>query len=103
MKKLKIGLVVALVFAAGFVAGVVTTRLVVRQIVTQIVTNPNRARGLIEKRMTTRLRLDAGQRDRVDETLKRAQGDLAALRQDFTPRFLAIMSNTESEISATLT
>ena len=53
--------------------------------------------------MAVRLRLDAQQREKMDEILTRAQGDLVALKHDFTPRFVAITSNTESEISAMLT
>ena len=60
-------------------------------------------RSLIEKRMAVRLRLDAQQREKMDEILARAQGDLVALKHDFTPRFVAITSNTELEISAMLT
>ena len=103
MKKLKVWAVVALVFLGGFVSGVVATRVVVRRVVMQIVTNPNRVRSLIEKRMAVRLRLNAEQRGKVDEILTRTQADLNALKGDFTPRFTSIMSNTESEISATLT
>src|SRR5262247_2786802 len=103
MTKLKVWLIVALVFGAGFVAGVVTTRAVARHVIMEIVRNPNRVRDLIEKRMAVRLRLDAHQRDQVDEILRRTQVDLIALKGDFTPRFRGIMSNAETEISALLT
>src|SRR5438093_778477 len=103
MTKLKVWLVVVLVFGAGFVAGVVTTRAVARHVVTRLVSNPNRVRDLIEKRMAVRLRLDAQQRDQVDEILRHAQANLITLKGDFTPRFRGIMSNAETEISAILT
>jgi len=103
MTKLKVWLVVALVFGAGFVAGVVTTRIVVRHFLKQIATNPNRVRDFVEKRIAVRLRLDAHQRDQVDEILRRTQADLITLKGDFTPRFRGIMSNAETEISAILT
>ena len=103
MTKLKVWLTVALVFGAGFVAGVVTTRAVAHHIVTQIARNPNRLRDFIEKRMAVRLRLNAHQRDQVDEILRRTQADLVTLKGEFSPRFRDIMSNAETEISAILT
>ena len=103
MNKLKLWLVVALVFVAGFAAGVVTTRAVLRRIVSQAVLNPDRVRDLIEKRITAKVGLDAGQRTKVRGILLKAHGELKELRGDFQPRFRAIMSNADSEISATLT
>ena len=103
MKKLKVWLVIALVFGAGFAAGVVVTRAVVRHFVKQVALNPNRLRDTIEKRMTARLQLDAAQQQKVHQILTDTEADLKALRQDFTPRFLGIMSNAETEVSAALT
>src|SRR5262245_57474197 len=103
MKNLKVILAIALVFAAGFAAGVVTTRTVVRQVVNQAVSNPDRLRALIERRLTTRLRLDAEQKRKTDQILTRTQEDIKALRREFAPRFILIVSNAESEIDATLT
>jgi len=103
MKKLKVWLVIALVFVAGFAAGVVVTRAVIRHFVKQVALNPKRLRDTVEKRMTARLRLDATQQKEVHQILIDAEADLKALRQDFTPRFLGIMSNAEAKISATLT
>jgi len=103
MKKLKVWLVIALIFGAGFAAGVVVTRAVVRHFVKQVALNPNRLRDTIEKRMTARLQLDAAQQQKVHQILTDTEADLKALRQDFTPRFLGIMSNAETEVSAALT
>jgi uncharacterized membrane-anchored protein YhcB (DUF1043 family) len=103
MNKLKLWLVVALVFLAGFAAGVVTTRAVVRRMVSQAVLNPDRVRELIEKRITAKLGLDNEQQAKVHGVLAKASGELKDLRGDFQPRFRAIMSNAESEISAVLT
>ena len=50
-----------------------------------------------------RLRLNAAQRQQVGDILAHAQDQLKDLRQDFAPRFAEIMSNAQSEISATLT
>ena len=102
-KKLKVWLVVAGVFVAGFAAGVVVTRGVVRHLVQRIVLHPERLRVLVEKRLTTRLRLDADQHRKVDQILAGTEGELKSLRQEFAPRFVAILTNAESEISGVLT
>jgi hypothetical protein len=103
MKKLKVWLVVAAVFVSGFAAGVVVTRGVVRHFVRAIATNPDRMRGLIEKRLTARLRLDPEQHQKVSQVLTNTEGELKALRREFAPRFVAILTNAESEISVVLT
>ena len=103
MKKLKVWLVVALVFGAGFAAGVVVNRGVVRHFVRGIAMNPDRMRGLVEKRLTSRLRLDPEQHRQVSQILTNTEGELKALRREFAPRFVAILTNAESEVSALLT
>jgi hypothetical protein len=103
MKKCKVWLVVAAVFVAGFAAGVVVTRGVVRHFVQRIAMNPDRMRSLIEKRLTAQLRLDPEQRQRVDQILTHTAGELKALRREFAPRFAAILTNAESEVSVMLT
>lgn len=103
MKKLKPWLVVLLVFAAGFAGGVVATRATVRHFVRQAVANPDHVRGFIERRMVVRLGLDADQRRKVHQILVERQGDLRELRMEFAPRFLEIVTNAETQISATLT
>ena len=49
------------------------------------------------------MRLDADQRTKVRDTLADAHGQLKQLRGEFQPRFLAIVSNAESQLSASLT
>jgi hypothetical protein len=103
MKKLKVWLVVAGVFVAGFAAGVVVTRGVVRHLVQRIVLHPERMRSLIENRLTARLHLDREQHQKVDQILTSTESDLKSLRREFAPRFVAILTNAESEISGVLT
>jgi len=103
MQKLKIGLVLALIYFAGLATGIVATRAVVRHMVAAAVQNPERVKVLIEKRLTRRLGLDAGQQTKVEQILNHTQSELRSLRQDFGPRFQAIMLNTQTEISAILT
>ena len=103
MKTLKPWLVVLLVFIAGFTGGVVVTRGVVRQVVHNAVQDPDFMRMMIEKRMARRLRLDAAQRVKVGGILRDTQRELRELRGEFQPRFLNIVTQAQSEISATLT
>lgn len=103
MKKLKPWLVIALVFVTGFVAGVVVTRGVTRHFVQQAVANPDRVRDLIERRLATRLKLDAAQSARVHAILMESQQQLRELRGEFAPRFTDILTNAGTQISATLT
>lgn len=103
MQKLKIGLVIALIYVAGAATGVVATRAVVRHMVAAAVQNPQRVKVLIEKRLTRKLKLDSAQQTKVEQILDQNQNDLRSLRQDFGPRFQAIMLKTEGEISAILT
>jgi hypothetical protein len=102
MQKAKIGLVIALIYFAGIATGVVATRAVVRRMVATAVQNPDRVRILIEKRLTRRLKLDAGQQDKVDQILTRTQTELRSLRHEFGPRFQAIMGDAQTEIAALL-
>jgi len=103
MQKLKVGLVLALIYFAGIATGVVATRTVVRHMVAAAVQNPARVKLLIERRLTRQLKLDAGQQNKVEQILIRTQNELRSLRQDFGPRFQAILLNTQTEISAVLT
>src|SRR5215475_13623932 len=102
MQKLKVGLVLALIYFAGIASGVVATRAVVRHMVAAAVQNPERVKTLVEKRLSRKLRLDAGQQAKVDQILNHTQSELRSLRQDFGPRFQAIMLNTQTEISTIL-
>ena len=64
--------------------------------------NPDRVRNLIERRMTARLKLDSEQRLKVHGILVDSQTQLQALRGEFSPRFLGILTNAEAQVSATL-
>jgi Spy/CpxP family protein refolding chaperone len=103
MQRIKIGLVLTLIYFAGLATGVVATRAVVRHMVAATVQNPERVRVLIEKRLTRRLGLDAGQQSKVDQILNHTQAEVRSLRQEFGPRFQVIMLNTQAEIAAILT
>jgi len=103
MQKFKIGLVIGLVYLAGIASGVVVTRAVVRHMVAAAVHNPARVKTLVEKRLSQRLKLDANQRVQMDQILTHTQSELGNLRQQFSPRFQAIMSDTQTELAAILT
>jgi Spy/CpxP family protein refolding chaperone len=101
--KLKSWLVLGLVFVAGFGAGVVVTRGVVRHLIQQAVTNPDRVRDVIERRLVRQLDLTPVQRGQVHAILLDTQKDLHALRGEFRPQFVAILSNAEQRVGAVLT
>jgi Spy/CpxP family protein refolding chaperone len=103
MKRLKPWLLLLLVFCTGFAGGVVATRATVRDFVRHAVKDPNFMRGVIERRIAFRLRLDAEQRSKLHDILLQTQGDLKTLRLEFQPRFLTIIEHAQSEIEATLT
>ncbi len=103
MKKLKPWLLIILVFVAGFAGGVVVTRGVIRHFVRQAVNDPNFMRNVIERRLTVKLRLNHDQRAKVHDVLVNTQHDLKSLREEFQPRFLGIMGQTQSEIADILT
>lgn len=101
--KLKSWLVLGLVFVAGFGAGVVVTRGVARHLIQQAATNPDRVREVIERRLVRQLDLNPAQRGQVHVILLDAQKDLHALRDQFRPQFVAIVSNAEQRVGAVLT
>jgi Spy/CpxP family protein refolding chaperone len=71
--------------------------------VQQAVNNPDHVRELIERRLTRRLDLDAGQREKIHTILTESQSELRALRGEFRPQFMAIVTNTEERVNAVLT
>jgi hypothetical protein len=103
MKTFKLGLLIALIFAAGFAAGVVTTRVVVRHVIQLAIAQPDYARGLVERALDRRLRLDAAQQGQAHEILADAQSQIKALRRQVQPEFAGVLSNTQARISAILT
>lgn len=103
MAKMKVWVVIAAVFLAGFASGAVTVRALTRRFVAKAIQDPVRMLAVIERRMNNHLHLDADQQKKAHEILTRHQADIQQLREDFTPRFSAIMSNVNSEISTLLT
>jgi len=102
MKRFRPWLVVALVFLAGAVFGVVATRIVVRHIVRTAILQPERMRERIERDLTRKLKLTEEQRPNVHATLIQAHERLQALRQEFQPRFVLIITQAQQEVSAVL-
>jgi len=103
MKRFRPWTVVALVFLAGVVFGVVATRIVVRRIVRTAILQPERMRERIERDLTRKLKLTEEQRPNVHATLIQAHERLQALRQEFQPRFVLIITQAQQEVSAVLT
>lgn len=79
------------------------SRIAVRHLIQQAVTNPDRVRDVIEHRLVRQLDLSAAQRGQVHAILVDTQKDLHALRGEFRPQFVAIMSNAEQRVGAVLT
>ncbi|HEX4263400.1 MAG TPA: hypothetical protein VH597_03590 [Verrucomicrobiae bacterium] len=106
MKTLKVIGLLSLVFVAGLAGGVVATRIVVRQMVADAVAHPERARTHVEqnteKNLNRTLRLDPQQREQVRQILKESQGRFRVVREDFQPKFNAIILETRTNISALL-
>jgi len=99
MKSLKAWVLLLLVFMAGFGGGVVTTRVVIRHFVQHAIKDPDFMRHVVEKRMAARLLLDSTQREKLAGILLRTQSELKDLRGEFQPRFLAIMTDTQSQVA----
>jgi hypothetical protein len=103
MKAFKLSLLIALVFLAGVAAGVVGTRIAIRHWVDSAIQRPEKVQMLLERNLRWRLHLDARQRVQVHRILTGARGQLWDLRREYRPQFIAIVTNTEAQISATLT
>jgi len=103
MSKLKVWFLIMAVFVAGFATGAVVTRAGVRHFISRAVQNPNRVREFVERRLDARLRLNSEQKQKAHEILMHSQGELRDLREEFAPRFVQILSNSETEINAILT
>ena len=103
MKAFKLSLLVALVFFAGVAAGVVGTRIAIRHWVNTAIQRPENFQMLLERNLRHRLRLDAQQRVEVHRILTGARLQLRDLRQQYRPQIIAILTNTEAQISTVLT
>ncbi len=103
MKTFKLSLLVALVFLAGVAAGVVGTRIAIRHWVNTAIQRPENFQLLLERNLRWQLRLDARQRVQVHRILTDTRGQLRDLRQEYRPQVVAVLTNTETQISAILT
>jgi Spy/CpxP family protein refolding chaperone len=103
MKTLKLLALITLVFMAGVAAGVVGTRLVIRHWVNTAIQRPENFQLLLERNLRRQLRLDARQRVEVHRILTDARVQLRDLRQEYRPQVVAVLTNTEAQISAVLT
>ena len=103
MKALKLSLLVALIFLAGVATGVVGTRIAIRHWVSSAIQRPEKVQMLLERNLRWRLHLDPRQRVEVHRILTETRGQLWGLRQEYRPQYVAIITNTEAQISAILT
>jgi hypothetical protein len=103
MKTFKLLALVTLVFLAGVAAGVVGTRLVIRHWVNTAVQRPENFQLLLERNLRWQLRLDARQRVEVHRILTDTRVQLRDLRLEYRPQVVAVLTNTEAQISAILT
>jgi Spy/CpxP family protein refolding chaperone len=103
MKTFKLSLLIALVFLAGVAAGVVGTRIVIRHWVSSALQRPENFQILLERNLRWQLHLDARQRVEVHRILTDARVQLRDLRKEYRPQVVAVLTNTEAQISAVLT
>ena len=106
MKTFKVIGLIALVFVAGFAGGVVATKVFVRQMVAESAAHPERTRTHVEQNtemnLNRKLRLDQQQREQVRQILKDSQARLRVVREDFQPKFNAIVLETRTNIAVLL-
>jgi Spy/CpxP family protein refolding chaperone len=103
MKNCKSILLLALVFFAGIAVGVVGTRTATRHFLQRAFAEPERFQLLIERDLTRKLVLDETQRVKLHAVLTDSRGQLRALRQEYQPQMVLVLSNADAEISALLT
>lgn len=102
MKSFKVIGLLALIFLAGFAGGVVATRIVVRQMVTNAINHPAGASGKVELTLDHKLRLTKEQREQIHEILKDSRDRLRVVREDYQPKFNAIVMDARTNIIAVL-
>jgi len=103
MKRFKPWLLLALVFCMGVILGVAGTRLMVRRAVREAILHPMRVQLLVERRLTRRLSLDAGQQVKLDQILSDTRQQMQTIRQQYRPAMALVFSNANQQISAILT
>ena len=103
MKTFKLFVLVTLVFLAGMAAGVVGTRVFIRHWVSSAIQRPENVQILMERNLRRQLHLDARQRVEVHRILTEARVQLRDLRKEYRPQVVAVLTNTEAQISTVLT
>lgn len=103
MKAFKLSLLIALVFLAGVAAGVVGTRIAIRHWVSTAMQRPENFQILLERNLRWRLHLNPHQRVEVHRILTDTRVQLRDLRKEYRPQVVAVLTNTEAQISAVLT
>lgn len=103
MKRLKPWLLLALVFLVGVIVGVAGTRLVIRRIAREAALHPGLVQKAAEHRLARRLRLDANQRERLDQILTETRNQMQSLRQQYRPQAVLVFSNANAQINELLT
>jgi len=106
MKMFKVIGLLALVFLAGFSGGVVVTRIFVRGIVDYTMAHPEKARTRVEQNielsLNRRLHLSEQQREQIHQILKDSRDRTRAIREEYQPKFNAIVLETRTNIAAVL-
>jgi hypothetical protein len=82
---------------------VVGTRIVIRHWVSSALQRPENFQILLERNLRWQLHLDARQRVEVHRILTDARVQLRDLRKEYRPQVVAVLTNTEAQISAVLT
>jgi hypothetical protein len=103
MKTFKLMVLVALVFLAGVAAGVVGTRMAIRHWVNTAIQRPENFQILLERKLRWQLHLDPRQRVEVHRILTDTRVQLRDLRKEYRPQVVAVLTNTEAQISDVLT
>lgn len=107
----KVAFLLFFVFAAGAAAGVAADRLQLLPGAARAEETPSRSdrtrdrerRQTIIERFADDLGLTAEQRRHIDEILEDFRGDVKTMREEFDPRWRALLDTTRTRIEAVLT
>lgn len=106
MKTFKVIGLLVLVFLAGFSGGVVVTHLFVQGIVDYTMAHPEKARTRVEQNvelnLNRQLHLTPQQREQIRQILKDSRDRTRTVREEFQPKFNAVVLETRSNIVAVL-
>ena len=103
MKTFKLLLLVLLVFLSGVVSGVVGTRIVVRRVMGEVILHPETVQPRIERTLAFQLRLDNDQRAKLHVILSDAHEQLQALRKEYRPQVILVLSHANDQVAGLLT